>query len=164
MVLLLPRVGLLAAGELVRVPSAAELDSQRAGADASCWRRRARGARALGARRREVTAQPEATRTAYEDENLWRWMQEDDELRQKTLAEIDAYRARLEERARNLRRRQERLALGIAGWTPPAAFRAVAVTVAETGADLGARYTAAIEAYREDVRRFLLEKDRQRAR
>ena len=160
MVLLLPRVGLLAAGELVRVPSAAEIDSQRAGAERELLAKSEREARERWeARRREVAAQPEATRSAYEDEKLWRWMQEDDELRQKTLAEIDAYRARLEERARNLRRRQERLALGIAGWTPPAAFRSVAVTVAETGVDLGERYTAAIEGYREDVRRFLLEKD-----
>jgi ABC-type transport system involved in multi-copper enzyme maturation permease subunit len=160
MVLVLPRAGLLAAGELVPVPSAAEVDSERAGVERELLAASERAAAARWVeRRRELQAQPRERRSAYEDERLWTWMEEDDEERQRVLGEIDASRARLEQRVRNLRRRQERLALGIAGWTPPAAFRAAAVTLASTGIDLGPRYTSAIEAFREEVRRFLLAQD-----
>jgi hypothetical protein len=86
-------------------------------------------------------------------------MEEDERERQATLAAIDAHGRRLDERVRNQRERQQRLALGFAAWTPPAAFRDVAVTLATTGVDLGSRYTSAIEAFREEVRRFLLAKD-----
>jgi ABC-type transport system involved in multi-copper enzyme maturation permease subunit len=160
MVLVLPRAGLLLAGELVPVPSAAEVDSERAGVERELLGASERAAAARWAgRRRQLQALPEAERTAYEDERLWSWMEEDEKERQAVLAEIDVHRARLEQRVRNLRQRQERLALGIAGWTPPAAFRAAAVTLATTGIDLGARYTSAIEAFREEVRRYLLVKD-----
>lgn len=160
MVLLFPRVGLLAASELVPVPSAAEIEGQRAGAERELLSKSQRDGNARWeARRREVAAQPEGQRSAYEDAHLWEWMQKDDEERRQALAAVDAYGARIEERARNLRHRQERLALAIAGWTPPAAFRAAAVTMAETGVDLGSRYTTAIEAYREEVNRYLLAHD-----
>jgi hypothetical protein len=160
MVLMLPRLGLLLAGELVRVPTAAEMDSERAGIERELLGKEetATGARWV-ARRAEVVARPESQRQAYEDEKLWAWMQEDETARQKALTAIDAFGARLEERARNLRQRQERLALGLAGWTPPAAFRAISVSMAATDVALGARYTGAIEAYREEVRRFLLAQD-----
>ena len=160
MVLVLPRLGLLLAGEMVPVPTAAEMDSERAGIEREMLGKEeaATSARWV-ARRREVMAQPELARQAYEDEKLWGWMQEDETARQEALTAIDAFGARLEERVRNLRRRQERLALGLAAWTPPAAFRTVSVAVASTDVELGARYTGAIEAYREEVRRFLLAQD-----
>jgi len=160
MVLVLPRAGLLVAGELAPVPSAAEVDSERAGVERELLGASERAASARWAeRRRGLQALPEAERTAYEDERLWSWMEEDEKERQRVMGEIDAYRARLEQRVRNQRARQERLALGIAGWTPPAAFRAAAVTLATTGIDLGARYTSAIEVFREEVRRYLLAQD-----
>jgi ABC-type transport system involved in multi-copper enzyme maturation permease subunit len=160
MVLVLPRLGLLVAGELVAVPSAAEIDAERAGHEREVLGRAERAQQERWqARQREVNAQPEALREAYQDDHLWAWMQEDDVLRQQAQAEIAAYSAQLDEGRRNLQARQEALALGFAGWTPAAAFRSAAVTLANTDLALGPRYRQAMEAYREEVRRFLLAQD-----
>ncbi|MFN7941052.1 MAG: ABC transporter permease subunit [Thermoanaerobaculia bacterium] len=160
LVLVIPRLGLLVAGELSPVPSAAEVDSQRAGfeRETTAASERAMEAR-WAARRREVQAQPEATRRQYEDDRTWGWLEEDDQFRRDALAAVDARAAKLDEQVRNLRRRQERLALGFAAWTPSAAFRAAALHLAGTHVELLPENRAAMDAYREDVRRYLLEKD-----
>ena len=160
MVLVLPRVGVLAAAELSPVPSPGEIASQKDG-----FAREAQAA--LETDRREVWRERNEEleqlsvdeRRAFEDENMWTWMQEDDAARREVREQIDALGERLEEGLRNRRRRQEAIAIGLSRWSPPSAFRSAVMRLAGTHVDLARRSESSMRQYKEDFRTYQLAKD-----
>ena len=160
LVLVLPRVGLLVAAELSPVPSPGEISSQRDGfARAARFSMEEERRAAWEARNAELRSLEEPARQALEDEMMWTWMQEDDAARRAVQEEIDAYSARLDEGLENRRHRQESIALGLSRWSPPSAFRSAAMRLSGTHADLARRSEVSMQQYREDFRRYQLEKD-----
>ncbi len=160
MVLILPRVGVLAAAEISPVSSPGQIASQNAGFEREARDRLERDRQEVWAERTDSLRDlSEAERQAVEDENMWTWMQEDDEARRQVQEEIDVQAARLEEDQRNRRRRQEAIALGLSRWSPPSAFRSAVMRLAATHVDMASRAESAMRQYKEDFRQYQLEKD-----
>ena len=160
MVLIVPRLGVLTAAEIAPVPSPAEIASQKDGFAREANASLEQGRQAAWAdRMQQFEGLDEASRQAIEDENMWTWMQEDDEARREVQEEIAALGGQLEEGLRNQQRRQEAIALGLSRWSPPSAFRSVVMRLAQTHVDLAERSENSMRQYREQFRNYQLEKD-----
>lgn len=154
-VLVIPRASLLAAVEMVPVPTVAEIESRKAGFENRTWEdyRRALEERWRGYQA-EMAGLSDAEAAAYEDEHLWAWLEEDDETRKATEARIAEHAAKLNEQIRHLRTEQQRLAFSLSRLSPASAFQLAAMNLAGTGLSLKTRYEEGARTYREAFVRF----------
>jgi ABC-type transport system involved in multi-copper enzyme maturation permease subunit len=148
-VLIVPRLGVLAAEQLVSVPTVAEVDAQKDGYAKSSmealmngmserWTQREEGMRGLSKEARE----------AYREEHMWQWMKDEDAERKNVQADIDAYGLRLQEDLRNRRSTQENLAFMLARLSPAATYQVAAMEIAGTAIGLKNDTEASMEEYR----------------
>ena len=134
LVLIVPRAGVLTAANIIRVPGVAEIDARIEGFSAEQWKAQEKSmAEAWRARNAEMQGMDKDERKAYEDEHLWKWMEEDEARRKQMQTEITEYTHRIKEDVRNRRDEQQRLAFGISRISPAAAFRLAAMLLAGTG-------------------------------
>ncbi|MEM7354461.1 MAG: ABC transporter permease subunit [Acidobacteriota bacterium] len=156
LVLVVPRVGLFAAVRLAPVPTVAEIESQRSGFESRAWDDyRDQLSDRWAARQTEMAGLAAAEQEAYEDANLWRWLEEDDDARKAVEGEIAERSAGLYESLRNAKAEQERLALAISRWSPASAYRLAAMGIAGTGVSLKTRYEAAARGYKADFSTYV---------
>jgi hypothetical protein len=148
-VLILPRLGVLLAEELITVPTVAEVDAQGDGFAKGAWEKEMR---AMGERwkSREGPTQgmSKEDRETYRDAHMWEWMQEEDAGRKKVQTEIDAFGLRLQEDLRNRRSTQERLAFSLARVSPAAMYQLAAMQVSGTSITLKNNTEETMERYR----------------
>ena len=151
LVLIIPRAGVMAAGGLVRVPSAAEIESQQDGYSKSRWQKHGKemGER-WHERNMEMDGMNKDERQAYRDERMWEWMEEEDEARKKMQVEINDFALKLQEDFRNRKAEQERLAFTISRFSPASAYQLTAMNLAGTNIDLKTRTEDAMQQYRKD--------------
>ncbi|HEX9653447.1 MAG TPA: ABC transporter permease subunit [bacterium] len=149
LVLIVPRAAVMAAGQVVQVPSIAEIESQQDGFAKALWqshsddltvRWRQREAEMAGLSREE--------RAAYRDEHLWEWMEEEDAARKGTQSAINEHSLKLQEELRNRKAGQERLAFSLSRISPVSALQLAAMNAAGTNIDLKSRYEDAMQNYR----------------
>lgn len=155
-VLVMPRIGLLAAAQHVSVPTVAEMESRRAGFESRAWddyRRQLEESWRL--RQKELAGLDEGERESYEDRNLWRWLEEDEAARRQVEAEIAAFTARLTKDLRLRKAERERLALSLSRWSPASVYRLAALEIAGTGVSLKTRYEDAARVYKQAFTRFV---------
>jgi hypothetical protein len=159
LVLVVPRAGVLAATEMVRVPSVAEVESRKEGFESREWEAYRRElSRKWSERQARIEAVDEDEREAFEDEKTWDWMEQDEKDRQALQARIAENSRRINEELRALKGRQRRLGLWFSRISPASAFQLVALEVAGTGLQLGDRYTESIEEYRKRFSTFVEER------
>ena len=150
MILIVPRTGIMTAVSLFPVPSAAEVDSRRAGFEREAWERHHETVmKNWEARQAEIESVDESEREAFEDEQTWDWMEEDELARRDVQARITEYGRRLVEEVRNLQEVQQSYGLGLSRVSPAASFRLLCLRMAGTGLELKTRYEDAIDAYRQ---------------
>ncbi len=158
LVLVIPRVGLLVAVHRVPVPTVAEIESQKAGFET---RLRANYRRNLEdtwvVRQRAMAGLDAVDRVAYEDANLWRWLEEDDAARMQLETELERHTSRLDETLRHRKAEQERLAFSLSRISPASAYRLLAMRLAGTGVALKTRYEAAARGYQHTFARYVEE-------
>jgi ABC-type transport system involved in multi-copper enzyme maturation permease subunit len=158
LVLVIPRAGVLAAVEMVPVPSVAELDSRKEGFERRAWDEHHQGILTKWRdRQAEIDAVPEEEREEFEDTKTWEWMEEDELERQHLQERIAENARRLNEEVRNLKARQQRLGLTLSRVSPASAFQLVALEVGGTGLGLSERYFDSIEEYRTRFRQYVEE-------
>lgn len=155
-VLVLPRAGLVLAVQTVEVPSAAQVEAQRAGFENRAWDRHLEDMEVRWAERsRPMEGMSPDERQEYEDERMWQWMQEDDAMRRATEAEIQDNADRLLESARLRREEQQRLAFALSRVSPAAAYQLVATSAAGTGVDMVGRWQQSVREYHGAFRDWL---------
>jgi ABC-type transport system involved in multi-copper enzyme maturation permease subunit len=158
LVLVIPRAGVLAAVEMVPVPSVAELDSRKEGFERREWEEHRRGIMTKWRdRQAEIDAVPEEEREDFEDTKTWEWMEEDEQERQRLQERITENSRRLNEEVRGLKARQQRVGLALSRLSPASAFQLVALEVGGTGLGLSDRYFDSIEEYRNRLGQFVEE-------
>jgi ABC-type transport system involved in multi-copper enzyme maturation permease subunit len=156
LVLVIPRAGVLAAVEIVPVPSVAELDSRKEGFERREWEQYRNGIMTKWRNRQtEIDAVPEDEREEYEDSKTWAWMEEDERERQRLQEGITENSRRLNEEIRGLKERQQRIGLSLSRFSPASTFQLVALQVGGTGLGLSERYFDSIEEYRNRFRQFV---------
>ncbi len=149
LVMVIPRLGLLAAVNLQPVPSAAEVESRKQGFEARAWDDHMRALSAVWQEREaQMAGLDEDQRQAYEDERLWQWLEDDERLRKETEAAIADHAARLGETVRLEQAAQRRLAFALGRVSPASTFQLLAMRAAGTGVELKERYESAARRYR----------------
>lgn len=150
LVLIVPRAGVMLAGQLVPVPSVSELESQRDGFANATWNAYSEElSRRWLARSTQMNSMTEAEEQAYRDNNEWAWMQEDDALRRDIEAEIATFGRKLEEDFRNRRAAQAQWAFVLSRFSPASAYQLAAMHLAGTDVHLKTRFEDALFTYRD---------------
>ncbi|MFQ5632168.1 MAG: ABC transporter permease subunit [bacterium] len=161
-VLIIPRAGVMLAGQMMPVQTVAEIEGQREGFArdrwkqhfewmASRWEKRSAGLQDMSPEERE----------AYRDDHSWDWMKEDETERKKIQADISEYDRKLNEDLRNRKAVQERLAFLISRVSPASSYQLAAMHLAGTDISLKPTYEDAMRDYREKFNAYREQKNKQ---
>ena len=149
LVLILPRLAVMAAGAARPVPAVAETEGW---IDAFAKDRWDQQMKTLSARWQERQASMEGmseeARQEYIQSKQQEWAGEDDAARQEVQKDIDAYRVRVNEEQANRVAAQEKLAFGLARVSPASAYQIACMTLAGTGVEMKALNESAMREYR----------------
>lgn len=158
-VLIIPRTSIMAAGQMVSVPSVGEIEGQQDGFAKQRWQKYTE---ALSDLWRSRSAQMEGLsgyeREAYRDDHMWDWMQEDDKSRKAVRIDIDEFSRKLREDVRNRREVRERLGLSLSRFSPASAYQLAAMNLSGTNLALKSRYEDAMDSYRDNFNGFVEKK------
>ncbi len=161
-ILIIPRAGVMAAAQVVHVPSIAEVEAQR---DAFARDRWAKHWDAMEdrwkARNQPTEGMNEDDRGAYRDEHMWEWMEEDEKARKQVQRDIDGFGEMLNEDVRNRKLAQERLAYSLSRVSPASAFQLAAMTLAGTDISMKTRFEDALRRYRGSYLEFVEKKQKE---
>lgn len=148
--LIVPRLGVMAAGKLMPVPSTAEINALADAYSKDRWKEyMERLVEVSREREAAMAGMTEDERAAYRDENEWNWMEESDRMRKELQAGIKDQTRRLQEDQVNRLAAQERLAFRLSRVSPASAFQLASMNIAGTDTGLKYRYHEAIEDYRD---------------
>ena len=148
-VLIIPRAGVMLAGQIVRVPTVAEMESQQDSYAKNLWNEHMKDL-TKNWRDREASMQGlnAEQRKAKRDEMEWTWAEQDDALRKKVQADIDENARVLQEGVRNKKIQQQKLAFAFARLSPVSAYQLAVMNLSGTDIDLKTRYEDALNSYR----------------
>jgi ABC-2 type transport system permease protein len=154
-VLIVPRAGVMAAGQLVSVPTVAEIEGQQDGFEKAQWEKHRQDMQEKW-HQREAAMQgmSEKEREAYRDDHEWEWLEEDDKDRKQMQKDINAFSQQLNEEARNRKSEQQRLAFSLSRFSPASAYQLAALNLAGTDAGLKTRYEDAMQNYRTEFTEY----------
>ncbi|MGE5456979.1 MAG: ABC transporter permease subunit [Methanococcaceae archaeon] len=155
LIFIIPRLGIITAGQLIKVPGIAEVEGQRDGYAKNLWDKYFSDS---GLRWQKRNAGQEnwskQDRENFRDANMWQWMEEEDKERKLVEVEIDRHNRMLMEDMRNKKNEQEKLAFSIARFSPASAYQFAAMNLAGTNLNLKTRYEDAMNHYREQFNEY----------
>ncbi len=157
-VLIVPRAGVIVAGQLATVPSVAEIEGQAQGFEKDRWNQFYDAQEERWRERNIVRHDSDGGAEPVDDEQLWKYMEEDDAARREVQKEIDDFKAKLNADLQNRKRAQERLAFSLSRVSPASAFQLAAMDLVGTGVSLKTRYESAMSAYRDQFVQFVEQK------
>jgi ABC-type transport system involved in multi-copper enzyme maturation permease subunit len=144
-VLIIPRGGMMAAGQLVNVPRMAEIEGKRDAFASELWQEHYK---AMEGRLREEREAP-GSGNQDSDAAMWERMQREDSLRRLVEQRIAGFEAQLKDDLEKRKRAQERLALTISRFSPVSAYQLAVMELAGTDVAMKSRYEEAMSRYRE---------------
>jgi len=155
LVLIVPRAGVMLAGQMVKVPTVAEVESQQDGYTKNRWDELSKTMQVRW-RGREQLLQglDEAGRKAKREELEWTWAEEDAIDRKQVQVDINENSRKLNEELRNRKRVQEKLAFSISRVSPVSAYQLAVMNLAETDINVKGRYEDALNVYRTSFNKF----------
>ena len=149
LVLIVPRAGIMVSGQLVKVPTVAEIESQQDGYAKDRWNQQMKDLSEVWRQREEsMKGLNEEQRKAKRDEMEWTWAEQDDNGRKRVQQDIDNNALTLREELRNKKRLQEQLAFSISRISPVSAYQLAMMDLAATDIYLKSRYEDALSEYR----------------
>ncbi|MCI0513436.1 ABC transporter permease subunit [candidate division KSB1 bacterium] len=161
LVLILPRLGAMLAGRLVPAPSLAEVEGQIDGYAKDRWNQYTAEIESnFRAREQQTAGMTPAAREAFNQENTWQWMEQNETARRQVEADIHQASRRLREELQNKKAVQERLALLLARFSPVSAFQLASMRLTGTDIWLKSRFENALEIYHQLVTDFVTQKQK----
>ncbi len=150
-VFIIPRVGVMAAGQIVQIPSRAQIDSQLDAYSKDAWNEHSQ---VIGSRWQERNAlmdgMNDAEKEQFREDNSWGWMMEDDEKRKEVQQVIAEHARKLNEEYRNSKIRLKELALTLSRISPASSYQLAAMNLAATDIGSKTRYEKSIDEYKND--------------
>ena len=147
-VLIIPRVGVMAAGKIAPVPSTAEIEAQIDGFSKDRWEKYYSYLEEVWLKReREMEGLTTEEREAFRDDHLWDWMEENDKKRKAVQTDINEFSRKLHEDLRNRKAVQQRLAYTLSRFSPASSYQLAVMNLAETDIHLKSRYQSDMENY-----------------
>ncbi len=158
-VLILPRMSVMAAGQIIPVESIAQMEAKQEAYRKARWDEHSEKLSELWRERmQEMEGMTDEERQAYRDEKEWEWLEESDALRKQTQQDITDNNRKLIEEAMNRKKMQERLAFNLARISPAASFRLAAMNLAGTDIDMKTRYEESMRRYRDTFTDYVQQK------
>ncbi len=158
-VLILPRMSVMASGQLVKVESVAQLEAKQEAYQKERWDDySATISETWRKRSQEMEGMDDAERQAYRDEKEWDWLEEDDAARKQVQKDITDNNRKLIEETSNQKKLQERVAFSLARISPASSFRLAAMNIAGTDIDMKSRYEESMRQYRDKFMDFTQQK------
>ncbi len=162
MVLIVPRMGVMAAGQMMPVPTVAEVEAQRDAFSKDEWEKHMQQMQASWREREEkMHGLTESERETYRDDHMAAWMDEDDAKRKQVQKDVDAFSVRLNEELRNKKESQEALAMTLSRISPASTYQLAAMKLAGTEIALKARYEDAMRDYRTRFNQYVDKKQKE---
>ena len=144
-VLIIPRAGVITAGQLVSVPRVAEIEGQR---DAFAKERWGTFYEEMEKRWAERQGSPSGSTEEIEDDKLWAYMEEDDSMHDAAMQDIEDFQVKLMDDLRHRKAVQERLAFTLSRFSPASAYQLGAMSIAGTDISTKSRNEDAMNEYR----------------
>lgn len=161
-VLIIPRTGVMIAGQMMPVASAAETDGQIDGYARARWTKYTEAiANRWRSRNAEMEGLSASEREAYRDEHLWQWLEQEDTERNAVQVDINDFSRKLRDDLRIRKAVQERLAFTLSRLSPASAFMLAAMNLAGTDIALKTRYEDAMQHYRSTFDEFREKKQKE---
>ncbi len=154
LVMIIPRAGVMAAGNIIRIPRVAEIESLISGFSQERWEE-------FYAGMDQRLSMDQSGRPEFDDDKLWALMQMEDSLRQGIEQEINQYDSRLREDLRQRKGAQEALAMTLSRISPASAFQLGAMSLAGTDIKMKLRYEEATNEYRNRFCQFIDQKQKE---
>lgn len=144
LVIIIPRMGALAAARIVDVPGAAEIDGQRAAYAKDKWANYHDG---LNQRWLDRNGDNEGD-SCPSDDKLAEWMAAEDSIRLEIENDIGRYDASLKKDVRRKQNSRLRLAYALSRISPAASYQIAVINLAGTDVEMKSRYEDAIGNYK----------------
>ncbi len=161
LVLIIPRIGVMAAGRIKPVPSVAEIDAQIEGHSKQRWDSFTKELEQMwNIRNVEMTNMDRSEREIYQDDHMWEWIEQEDALRKNYQKDINEYSTAQYNLYYNQKREQEQLAFTLAQLSPAAAFELLMLNVAETDIHLKSRTEQNMQDYKNILNQYLDNKEK----
>ncbi len=154
-VLIIPRAGVIVAGQILPVPSTAEVEGQVQGFSKDRWATFYTAQEERWRERSLHNSQTDEDLSAVEEEKLWKYLEEDDAARKAVQQEIDEFDRKLNDDLRHRRTAQERLAFSLSRISPASAFQLAAMNLAGSDIALKTRNEQAMDLYRTEYTQFV---------
>jgi len=146
LVLIIPKLGVLASSQIVPVPQAAEIEGRIDAFSKDAWNTHWEEMEDIWQERNANRGDVEG----IEDDDLWAYMEEDDERRSAVEASIEKYRADVEDDLRKRRYGQRKLAFLLSRFSPVSSYQLAVMDLAGTDIDLKPRNVDAMREFRTD--------------
>lgn len=162
LVLIIPRSGVLIATQLISAPTFAEVEARIDGFSKEQWQ----GyweirEKKIRERSKQIQSLSKEEREAFEDDNSWGWMEENEKEKNAMEAAIADYSSKLNEERRNKKMAQERLGFSISRISPASAFQLASMHLAGTHLSLKSYYEDQMKNYRNDFIAYKEQKQRE---
>jgi len=154
-VLVIPRAGVMAAGQLVQVPARAEIEGQRDGFAQNRWAEYYHDMEKRLTDKSCSGGQDSTKGDEFDEEAMWAQMKEEDAARKDVQREIEAYEARLLEDWQHRKQMQQRLGFVLSRFSPASTYQLAAMTLAGTDIGMKSRYEDALNSYRSEFNEFV---------
>ncbi|HXX64992.1 MAG TPA: ABC transporter permease subunit [Bacteroidota bacterium] len=162
LVLIVPRLGVMAAGAARPIPSVAETEAQVDAFAKDRWEAQMQAMQSRWQQRQEaMRSLTPQEREAYQRDHEHAWTEDDAAGRRDVERDIDAFSLRVSEDFRNRKSAQERIALSLARISPASSYQLAAMSVAGTDISLKSRYEDAMRAYRSAFTAFVDKKQQE---
>ncbi len=162
LVLIVPRLGVMAAGAADPVPSVAETESRIDAFAKDRWDQQMKLMETRWqARQEEMRGMTADRREAYEQDKQKEWANDDEAERTAVQTDIDAYAVRVNEDLRNRESHQEHLAFTLSRISPASTYQLASMGLAGTGVSLKSRYEDAMRAYRTAFMQYVGKKQKE---
>ncbi|MBN2227670.1 MAG: ABC transporter permease subunit [candidate division Zixibacteria bacterium] len=152
LVMIIPRIGVMAAGHIVEVPRVTDIESRLSSYAQSKWdefnKASSKRWENYDEESDDNTGDESAEVAVLDEEALWKIIEREDSLSTEVEKDISRYEMKLQEDLRQRKIRQERLAYSLARISPVAAYQFGAMSLAGTGAEIKTRYENAAADFR----------------
>lgn len=148
-VFVIPRSGIAAAGQMVKVPGFAEIQGKLAAFEKDRWEKYITESQARWRERNLITrSMSDQESRIYRDSKMWEWMEEEDKERKKIQTDLDAYSKKLNQDYNNNKSVQEKLGYSLSRLSPVSSYNLANMNIAGTDIGLKQRYEDALTNYR----------------
>ncbi len=160
-VLVVPRLSILVANQVIPVPTVAEVESIRDGFSKEQWAAESRSIQTRWTNRMaELNVFTGEQREQERQAREWAWMEQDDSSRTAVTSRIEEYTRNLYQDVNNRRARQARMALMMSRLSPASSFQLAAMSASGTDPEMKLRYESELDSYRERYASFVDEQRR----